>query len=87
MFHVSIIFNHLHTVQLSKHTLAIREPRDAGRLTQFLLIVEVHLFEICAFRDIAYLSCIPYVVDEMNFDSITRDLTCVTCRDMCVSLF
>ena len=31
---ISIIFNHLHTVQLSKHTLAIREPRDAGRLTQ-----------------------------------------------------
>ena len=58
-----------------------------GKYRNFLLIVEVHLFEICAFRDIAYLSCIPYVVDEMNFDSITRDSTCVTCRDMCVSLF
>ena len=31
----SIIYILYTTVQLSKHTLAIREPRDAGRLTQF----------------------------------------------------
>ena len=34
-----------------------------GKYRNFLLIVEIHLFEICAFRDIAYLSFIPYVVD------------------------